>query len=210
MGGEHSRITRNELLISAGEPRNCVVKRRLMKQGLLKNYHVSSSSIYPLFTISGSSFARRSPLLSKSLFFGFTFFINIVMLNLLIAIMGDKYGEIKETADAEFMYARASIVLEFENMMSARSKQNKEWFPTWLQVLDHAGGGDEERDLASQVRELKKALERAEVSRKNIDETNRVHSNRIALILNKVAEKLEVSSGVSPRKRQEMNKDSNI
>ena len=69
------------------------------------------------------------------LLLAFTYFINIVMLNLLIAIMGDIFDRIQENARAEFTFARAQIILEFEEVLSKEEKENKEWFPTWLQVL---------------------------------------------------------------------------
>ncbi|GMI11132.1 hypothetical protein TrVE_jg9613 [Triparma verrucosa] len=69
------------------------------------------------------------------LFITFTVFINIIMLNLLIAIMGDIFDRIQENARAEFMFARAGIVLEFEETLSDDQKKNPEWFPEWLQVL---------------------------------------------------------------------------
>ncbi|GMH77433.1 hypothetical protein TrST_g9197 [Triparma strigata] len=66
------------------------------------------------------------------LFCVFTFFINIIMLNLLIAIMGDIFDKVQESATAEFLFARTQIILEFEEMLK---NNNAEWFPTWLQVL---------------------------------------------------------------------------
>ena len=66
------------------------------------------------------------------------FFINIVMLNLLIAIMGDIFDRIQENAKAEFMFARAEIVLEFEAMLSYSQMEDEEWFPT---SADHSGRG---------------------------------------------------------------------
>ena len=69
------------------------------------------------------------------LFVVFMFFITIVMLNLLIAIMGDIFGKIQENANAEFMFARAGIIVEIKNMLNDRDKKREDWFPTWLQVL---------------------------------------------------------------------------
>ena len=60
------------------------------------------------------------------LFMFFTYFINIVMLNLLIAIMGDIFDRIQENAKAEFMFARANIIIEFEALLSDSHKRNEE------------------------------------------------------------------------------------
>jgi hypothetical protein len=95
--------------------------------------------------------------LTLSLFVVFMFFINIVMLNLLIAIMGDIFDRIQENAKAEFMFARAEIVLEFEAMLSYSQMEDEEWFPTWLQVLVPTQGaeGTEGGDWVGRVRALK-------------------------------------------------------
>ena len=68
--------------------------------------------------------------LTLALFVVFMFFINIVMLNLLIAIMGDIFDRIQENAKAEFIFARAQIIIELELTLSKAQKENKEWFPT--------------------------------------------------------------------------------
>ena len=100
------------------------------------------------------------------LFVVFMFFINIVMLNLLIAIMGDIFDRIQENARAEFMFARAGIIVEFENMLSTGDLKNEEWFPTWLQVLvptlDDSNSGSSE--WAGRVLALKKSMSRVEAS----------------------------------------------
>ena len=79
------------------------------------------------------------------LFFLFSIFFNIIMLNLLIALMGQLFEKIHDAALAEFVFAKASIILEFEAGMkqspswykkqSVKIKENEEWFPLWLQVL---------------------------------------------------------------------------
>ena len=45
------------------------------------------------------------------LFTIFVFFINIVMLNLLIAIMGDQYDIVQESGHEQYLYAKAGIIL---------------------------------------------------------------------------------------------------
>ena len=79
------------------------------------------------------------------LFFTFTVLVNIVLLNLLIALMGDIFDRIQENAQGEFLYARACIVLEFESLLSEKyRKSHVEKFPEWLQVLVPAASFAEE------------------------------------------------------------------
>ena len=69
------------------------------------------------------------------LFTIFQFFVNIVMLNLLIAIMGDQYDIVQESGHEQYLYGKAGIVLEYEARMSRAQKQNPKLFPEWLQLL---------------------------------------------------------------------------
>ena len=99
------------------------------------------------------------------LFISFTYFINIVMLNLLIAIMGDIFDKIQENAKAEFMLARAQVVLEFEEVLRANGDMdagNEVWFPTWLQVLVPTLEHKDESDWAGRLRALKASITKVE------------------------------------------------
>ena len=69
------------------------------------------------------------------LFTIFQFFVNIVMLNLLIAIMGDQYDIVQESGHEQFLYAKAGIILEYEMGMSPERKADPALFPEWLQIL---------------------------------------------------------------------------
>jgi len=57
--------------------------------------------------------------------------VQIVLLNLLIAIMGDLYDEIQETATEQYLYSKAKVVLEIESQM----RKTPLTHPQWLQVL---------------------------------------------------------------------------
>ena len=150
----------------------------------------------------------------------FTFFINIVMLNLLIALMGDIFDRIQENARNEFLFARGSIILEFENMMSAGELNNKAWFPTWLQILEPAAGSDESKedeDWAGRLTSVKHALKTSEeITWSKLNELNakleasETRGDNLAVILSKVASKLDIepqllsssySYGTSPHRK---------
>jgi hypothetical protein len=57
------------------------------------------------------------------LFYIFMFLVQIIFLNLLIAIMGDIYDEIQENAKSQFLFSKASIILEFESIMRTEEKR---------------------------------------------------------------------------------------
>mmetsp|Transcript_24623 Transcript_24623/g.46250 ORF Transcript_24623/g.46250 Transcript_24623/m.46250 type:complete len:402 (+) Transcript_24623:2-1207(+) len=97
---------------------------------------VFNSYTMMLGTFEVDDFSSSSSVSSTSvLFISFTVFINIIMLNLLIAIMGDIFDRIQENARGEFIFARANIVMEFEGVLSKSQRENPNLFPTWLQVL---------------------------------------------------------------------------
>ena len=64
------------------------------------------------------------------------FFINIVMLNALIAIMGDTYGRVSATKQSRGLKNRAMYILERQRLMSNRNLANKRFFPLWLHALE--------------------------------------------------------------------------
>ena len=79
--------------------------------------------------------------LSITLFIVFTVLINIVLLNLLIALMGDIFDRIQENARAQFLFSRARIILEFESIVAPEQLNSEKGMgratdcPKWLQVL---------------------------------------------------------------------------
>lgn len=60
------------------------------------------------------------------LFLFFMISMTIILLNLLIAIMGDSFDRIKNTEEMEFLMARAKAIDDLESMMSTRMKKKFE------------------------------------------------------------------------------------
>ena len=67
----------------------------------------------------------------------------LVILNLLIALMGDSYEKVQESAEVEFRRQRAQLLREYEFHMSAADRNNPKYFPRWLHVLKPKGADDE-------------------------------------------------------------------
>ena len=82
-----------------------------------------------------------------TLFGGFTFLVNIVALNSLIALMGDSWAKTQETADARGLQQKAELLLELEHDLSAAEHVDKNLFPSWVHCLqplcDSDDGADE-------------------------------------------------------------------
>eukprot|EP01043_Picozoa_sp_COSAG02_P041604 COSAG02_NODE_3463_length_6697_cov_37.140497_3_plen_1025_part_00 len=73
---------------------------------------------------------------SKAIMVLFMFVIVVVMMNLLIAIMSDSFEKVMEEDPSRIIdLKRAEAIVDQESMMSSNSKQNKENFPRYLQVL---------------------------------------------------------------------------
>ncbi|GAB5029895.1 wd40 repeat-containing protein [Nannochloropsis oceanica] len=66
----------------------------------------------------------------------------IILLNLLIALMGDSYDKVQENALAQGRYEQAVSVLEIEDMLPQRILQDPRFFPRWVQVLRPKPGAD--------------------------------------------------------------------
>lgn len=67
----------------------------------------------------------------------FMFFVVIVMLNILIAIISEKYSYVRENENAECSYGKAKLIAEYEKLIPDSLKQEKqqEWYPKYLHVL---------------------------------------------------------------------------
>jgi hypothetical protein len=70
-----------------------------------------------------------------TLLVSFMLLMGVILLNLLIAIMSDKHGEVKAQELASANYNRASIVVEYEKLMSAADRKRPEYSPKYLHVL---------------------------------------------------------------------------
>ena len=60
------------------------------------------------------------------LFVLFMILVSIVMLNLLVASTSDIFDKVQENAEAEFLFARAQLILEVEGRLSSSQNKNKE------------------------------------------------------------------------------------
>merc|ERR1719164_383803 len=113
-----------------------------------------------------------SPGLSKLLIALFLFFVVIVLLNLLIALMGNIYGEIQAKASSEYIYGIAKLVHEYESLIpeSTKKQMEKEWYPRYLFVLRNETlfGGDKDDD----VKVLKKKIEDLAKSNEELTKSN--------------------------------------
>lgn len=76
-----------------------------------------------------------SPGLAWAVFFLFVLIVNIVMLNLLIALMGGTYQRVHEKSNLETLRNRAKLILEYEKNMSAAEREGEKWHPRYLHFL---------------------------------------------------------------------------
>ena len=59
----------------------------------------------------------------------YTLFTYIIMINVLISVLSDDFDRIQENGKAEFTYARAEAVLEYETNLKAKDRINREVWP---------------------------------------------------------------------------------
>ena len=84
------------------------------------------------------------PLIANVLLLIFMLMVSITALNLLIALIGDKYDEVNNSYKADASYAMARLILRYERVISNPEKIKNEhlWYPTWLQVARNRTSGD--------------------------------------------------------------------
>ena len=87
----------------------------------------------------------RYPWFAKLIFFLFSFICMIVLLNLLIAIMGETYGRILEDGvEDDWRMEQAGVIVGIENDMSEQERGDPELFPKWVHVLEPSDSKDED------------------------------------------------------------------
>ena len=90
-------------------------------------------AIYDVETLNESSI----PALTKFLLTIFEVLVVVVLLNLLIALMGDIFGKVQANAQAESTFGIVKLVVEYEGLIwdSVKKKHEEEWFLIWLYAL---------------------------------------------------------------------------
>ena len=61
--------------------------------------------------------------------------VAIIMLNALIAIMGDTYDRVSETRLERGLQGRALLLIEIEEAMTKDDHKNQALFPRWCRLL---------------------------------------------------------------------------
>eukprot|EP01043_Picozoa_sp_COSAG02_P013908 COSAG02_NODE_563_length_20290_cov_23.664108_12_plen_77_part_00 len=61
--------------------------------------------------------------------------VNIVLLNLLIALMGGSYEKVAEKSTRETLKHRAELIVGYEQTMSNAELANEQWHPTFIHAL---------------------------------------------------------------------------
>ena len=110
--------------------------------------------------------------LQAMLFHVFTIFSNIVLLNVLIAIISDTYERVQESAKARGLMARGRLLLEFQDMMNDSQLRTVSWFPKWLHAIMRVGDlDDEDQPWFGRVVAMKRQVhQEVEATRKTIKE----------------------------------------
>uniref|UniRef100_A0A061RUB1 Polycystin cation channel PKD1/PKD2 domain-containing protein n=1 Tax=Tetraselmis sp. GSL018 TaxID=582737 RepID=A0A061RUB1_9CHLO len=74
-------------------------------------------------------------LLGQGLFIAYMVFQMILLLNLLIALMGDSYEKVQEKAKVEALRERAGLLVEIELVAGKRYLKRNNYCPRWLHAL---------------------------------------------------------------------------
>lgn len=77
----------------------------------------------------------RTAVIAWLLFVIFAVLVVVVMLNLLIAILSDAYGYIRDRASIAMHRERARLLVEYESLMTRAEREREDWFPEWLLIL---------------------------------------------------------------------------
>ena len=146
--------------------------------------------------------ASASPALAKFLVSIFMFFVVIVLLNLLIALMGDIFDEVQSRAESESTFGKAKLIVEYESLFSTayKKRNEREFYPLWLHVLRKGredGNQREDSGWKGRTEELRREI--LEQNRKTVEQNKRMEeriqrieeqNKRIEDMLNNLTRKL--------------------
>jgi len=123
------------------------------------------------------------PMLQRFIYLFMTFFQLVVLMNLLIAIMGDTFGRVMEGAIVEFYRNFAQLIYELEVLMTPREHQNVNNFPSYFlfsrkEMFDEESNeapedGDKEQDtgLRSTLDQIKVEIKTLQRNTSKISDT---------------------------------------
>jgi hypothetical protein len=141
---------------------------------------------------------ERSPVsvMLHILFYAFSLLVAIVLLNLLIAILGDSYDVVSEKKKAEYVRMRAQLVIEYARVFPCALRQRGRWLHVLMRTalaneqrgfsLDEEGTVDDEWN--SRLTQLKASTA---AMRRDVDELRHHTDDRIESVRAAMAEGIE-------------------
>jgi hypothetical protein len=108
---------------------------------------------------------------ATAVFYLFLFLMVVVMLNLLIAIMGNSYDNIKESEVVEARKLRARTIIDEEALMldSGECENNPAYFPAYLEVLQVTEPPEEDRGVSGQISQLTAEVDDVKANISNVE-----------------------------------------
>jgi len=73
----------------------------------------------------------------------FTLFVNVILFNVLIAIISDTFERVMETAGHRVLAQKADLLLSMQKIMRKAERGRTDWFPAWLHVAERVTEGQD-------------------------------------------------------------------
>jgi len=137
-------------------------------------------SVKALYLMLLGDIARPETLLEEwswLIFIIFTFFNVIVMMNALIAIMGDTYDRVKDMASRTRIYEKALLILEYEQGVDKSKLKGVEAlaFAPWIYVIIHSGhqGDRHDNEWEGKIKKITKQIKSNHIENQELINTVR-------------------------------------
>ena len=132
--------------------------------------------------------------------------MHVVMLNALIAIMGDSFDRVCETQRERGLLNRANLLLEQTRLMNEKQFSDTRYFPRWLHLLAHdteeemtATKTGKPQEWAGRVAAMKNEVVKSEAHTKTtIVEANQRHEGLLNELLALQRESLKLMDRPAP------------
>ena len=137
--------------------------------------YVTPGLLTTFMAMTGDSDVDQYQHIALATFIFFLFLVNIVMFNVLIAIVSEIYDNTMATAPVDVRKRQAEVIIQQEGLMSTADLGNADYFPEFLEVLVKTKDGKpvglvkEEvtsETIAGEMTELKASQQKMEVELK--------------------------------------------
>ena len=121
----------------------------------------------------------------------FSLLLVVIVLNALIAIMGDTYDKVMEHQRPRALLERAQLLLEIERGMSAAQRRNKAFFPAYVHAIILDESDENEYGWAGRMHAMRQMLDKMHNAQQAESKERHSEINAVTALIENQSQKLQ-------------------